>query len=212
MKFLKPSKKQVLTSSPVVLVAALATFIATHSPSDFEGTIASVQKAMVGQLVEINASEAAAYQWKIMPDNWNYKVINNGRTLLFSAVEPGDYLFICAMTKNDQVELVVHKVIILPYQPDISLLVKHWLPENYNKDDAHKLGQAFLLSAKTSTTIDELILKSSENNKEALGASLEAWKPFLVNVSTYCKRYAVSQSFEEHQNIWLQIAKELEAC
>ena len=201
--------KTALTFSPIALATILATAVAVW-PTNFDGNITSTQEAQVGELVVIEASEASSYKWQVLPDNYNYKLINDGQTLIFSAQEPGEYLFFCAMAKGSKVELAVHRVIITPYAPDVKKVIRRWLPATFNKETAHKLAYAFdNVINSNPQNVSELILKSAESNRIALGEDLSLWKPFLVKLSNYCQKNLSGRSLEEHIELWKEVSETL---
>jgi len=194
-------KTKILAATPAILTATLAAFIAFYSPSDFAGKLESVQNAQVGELVVLKASPASSYKWQVLPDNANYKLIDKGRSLIFSALVPGDYIFVCAMAKDDSVELVVHKVIVTPYKINVT---KQLVGNFRNKELAAALKRA----ASEATTIEELISKSAEYNSQV--SNLEECKPFLQRLSDYCKINMSNSSLEDHKTLWNNIASALE--
>lgn len=195
-------RTKILAASPAVLTAALAAFIAFYSPTDFNGKLDSVQMAQVGELIVIKATEASAYKWQVLPDNDNYKLTDNGRSLIFSALVPGDYIFVCAMAKGDSVELVVHKVIVEPYGPNP---VKELVGDIRSKE----LANTFRKAANEATSVDELILLSAQYNNAL--SNLEKFKPFLQRVADYCRENMSDKSLEEHKALWNKIASALES-
>jgi len=206
---MKTKTKVAASVTPVALAAALVTFIALYSPSNFDGKVDCIYQAQIGELVILEATPASAYQWQVLPDNDNYKIVNGGKTLIFSAQEIGDYIFVCAMASDNDVKLVVHKVIVTIFSVNLKSLVKRWLPSNYDKDIASKLSRAFRDSTEDAENIDDLIKNSSECNRKALGDNLEQWKPFLINFSNYCKTNLEGKSFDEHISIWIEVSKAL---
>lgn len=209
---MKTKTKAVASATSVTLTAALVTFIALYSSTDFDGKVDCVYQAQVGELVILEATPASAYQWQVLPDNSNYRIVNGGQTLIFSAQEVGEYIFVCAMAKGNEVELVVHKVVVAPFSVNLKSLVKRWLPSNYDKDIAKKLSRAFRESTEDVESVDELIERSAEYNRDALGDNLEVWKPFLIKFSNHCKTNLESKSLEEHIAVWIEVSKALKSA
>lgn len=207
------NKKSALSSSPVVAAIAIAVGVALHNPSEpFTGKVDATYAAMVGELFVIEASPADSYKWTVLSrcPSENYYLAENGKKLIFSAPESGEYVFVCAMAKGSEVELITHKIVVSPYTPSIKPLIKNWLPDNYNKEVAKRLSAALKESAASATTIEELISKSAEANRTALADDLDSWKPFLQKMSAYCQENLANKSLAEHVSFWNQVATALE--
>jgi len=206
-------KKTIIKSTPLAALAvALAVLFAANDFQSLDNKVDFVKTASVGELVELTAPDADAWAWQILPETKNYKLINSGRTLIFSAEEKGSYIFVCAYSQGNQVKLVVHKIIVGSKNNNNSnsafdKLVKSWLPKGYTKDDAHRLANAFqLATVKEHSSVAELIRFSSISNRAALGDDYEQWKPFLKDLSNYCKQNYQGKSLEDHINLWLYVA------
>ena len=208
------SKKWALAVVAVVVLALVVTggiFVyRTVSPVC---TITGPVEAQVGELVILETNGASTCQWKVIPDNGNYVVVAN--KIIFSAVETGEYTFICATAKNDNITLLTQKLIVVPYTsivPKISLKerVRTWLPSNYDKVIAAKLAVSLKAVVDSNpTSIEDLILKSAQSNRDALGPDIDLWKPFLIKFSEYCRDNLTNKSLEEHLSVWMQVSEAL---
>lgn len=218
-------KKASVLPTILIILGALAS--QAKSPS-LEPLINGLTEARVGQLVIFSAANNDSidnYSWKVicLEGYGDHKVINDGKDLIFSAEEEGRYLFICAMTRGNLVDLVIHELVVKnpepiePIKPDANLndfeiMVKSWLPvEDYSKEIAIRLAYSFdLVASANQGSIDDFLRFTQLSNRAALGVdNLETWLPFLQKLSSYCKKNMQDASYEEHVQLWLHISAAL---
>ena len=200
-----------IISVAIVTIAIGGVFV--YYTTNNNCVIVGPTEAQVGELVILEVTKTSSCQWKVIPDNDNYVVIDN--KIIFSAVETGEYTFICATVKNNTITLLSEKLVVIPYTslvPKVSLkeLVLTWLPNNYDKVTAAKLAVSLKSVVDSNpTTIEDLILKSAKSNRDALGPDIDLWKPFLVKFSEYCRDNLTDKSLEEHIAVWEQVSEAL---
>ena len=218
-------KKASILPSILIILGALAS--QAKSPS-LAPEVKGLTEARVGQLVIFSSENNDSidnYSWEVicLEGYGDYKVINDGKNLIFSAEEEGRYLFICAMTRGNLVDLVVHELVVknpVPIKPepdanlnDFEIMIKGWLPvEDYSKEIATRLAYSFDLVAGSGNqgSIDDFLRFTQLSNRAALGVdNLETWLPFLQKLSSYCKKNMQDASYEEHVQLWLHISAAL---
>jgi hypothetical protein len=208
-------KVSLLVGGVVIVLIVLVGWYLKSRP--YNTSIKSINQAEVGQLVVLTADGGSAYQWLVLPTTTNIKVIEEGRSLVFSATKEGTYTFICAMTKNGKVKLLVHTLVVgkgSPVDPEdttsFSSTVKSWLPAGYSKEAALKLAHSLELAATSrQEDVASLIKITSISNRAALGEDIKAWEPFLKSFSEYCKNNLKDKPLEDHINVWLSVAAAL---
>lgn len=170
----------------------------------------------VGELVTLDASASSAktFIWQVIPETKNFVVIEDGARAFFSSSTSGEYLIILAGADDNRVGCVTHKLTVLG-EPEIldpfTTLVKSWLPENSDPELLKALSRSFEESAKAND-VESLIKATAVANRAVLGVNLDTYKPFLVAFSTYLRVEYQSKSFEEHQQLWRNIARILKSC
>jgi hypothetical protein len=209
-----PSKKSVKENSPLILllVGVISAFLAAPS-SELDGQIKSTTSAAVGELVIFDAgvSDADAYVWHVLPNTKNYRVIDGGKQLVFSATTEGEYLFICAMTKGGKVDLVVKRLVVGPGNKNTDFNITDNLPKDFDPVVAKQLARSFRFAVESKpATIDELFTRTQISNKVILNESLEVWKPFLQSVLDHCKQNMTNATIDDYYALWLKIADTLE--
>lgn len=213
-------KKKIITTASVtaIVIAAIVSSFYLKSKA-VKCLIEAPIEAQPGQLITLEAKiPAASYTWKVIPDNKNYKIIEDGKKLIFSSQYPGTYIFVLAAAKSDTVDIVTHTINIKsksnpnpdPKPDNFIELVKTWLPENYDHNEPMLLSRSFELVALVGhEDIDKLLKITAASNRSALGDNLEKWKPFLTEVSKYCQENLDDKSIDEHIDFWFKLAKAL---
>jgi hypothetical protein len=180
-------------------------------------------KGRVGELIRFDLTNSTATQikWKLVPDVVDFESYDEGQKAVFSARAPGEYMFIIAAAMNGTVDVVTHTVTIQgppkePTTPDLSLWVPYWLyPLQLDKAEALALAQGFEATAARITPLSTpkgIIEATAEANREALGGSISAWRPFLTKLQSAMKNRAkqgLLQTPEQHKEMWLEIARGL---
>jgi hypothetical protein len=91
------------------------------------------------------------------------------------------------------------------------------VPTTTKKAEALKLATSFdtvssMIAGNGLTTPEDIIAKTAELNRTALGTSLAAWVPFLTNLQAEMKTRAEAgtlASAEQHGQLWKEIAQAL---
>lgn len=218
-------KKKIITitTTITIIIAGIISSLYFKS-SAVKCLIEAPIEAQPGELVILEAKIAAAsYTWKVIPDNENYKIIEDGKKLIFSSQYPGQYIFVLAAAKGDTVDMIVHTINIVVYEPEpepapivepavdtFIELVKTWLPEDYEHNEPMLLSRSFELVALIGhDDIDKFLKVTALSNRTSLGEELDKWKPFLEKVSQYCKENLAEKDIDAHIEFWLELAKAL---
>lgn len=197
--------------------------------------IKAPNEAKIGELVrfDVSASRAESFKWLLVPKSADFEVYNNGKRAVFSAREEGEYMFIVACAYKGTVAVTTHVVRVgnpgpkpgdypIVPKPDAGAGVAKWIPFWCSltvrpEVEARKLAESFegiasTISAGVNTTPGEIIKATSEANRQALGDSLEAWKPVLLSLQNEFKNRANAGtlvSAEQHAEMWREVAKGL---
>lgn len=182
-------------------------------------------KAKVGELVvlDVSASQANSFRWQIQQKTKNFLVIEDGRRAVFSAEVAGDYTFVIAAAKGDTVDVLVHTIKIAGVAPpgpptptdDISTKIATWcepIQSATKRDDAIKLAQSFSSVAAVitdATTPADIVEATKQSNRDALGANLKSWEPFLVALQAELKAAVAAGTLTDttsHKEMWKTIA------
>lgn len=218
-KISKETMKKV-TILPAILLMLGALASQAKSPN-LEPVVIGQTEAEVGQLVIIDSSDSKAdsYVWEMicLSGKGDYRIINNGQSLIFSATEEGSYLFICAMVRGSLVDLVIHELTVVkslikpdPNLNDFEIMIRSWLPNDYDRIIAARLAYSFDLAASNNQgDIDSFLRLTTLSNRAALGSDLKVWVPFLKKLSDYCQKNMQDASLEEHVQLWLHVSAAL---
>jgi hypothetical protein len=228
-------KKQNLIAITLVAVMVLAVIIGIALQENrkeiplidaplFEQTVdVNVAKIMltapetcsIGELVVLDASASVgtSFSWEVEPTTTNFAVIEDGKRAFFTAAKPGCYTFFCAVAKDNTVDTTIHKIRVIGpkvtvVQDDFTILVRSWLPDNCDPMLLQGLSRSFTEAA-NSETIEEMIKITASTNRAVLGLSLNDYRSFLQSFSTYLRENYQDKSLEEHQELWLNVAKAL---
>lgn len=212
-------KKYLIITGILVVVTA---FVWIQKPRILDNTDSQiVLKAPIscdiGELVELDAagSDATSFTWQVIPDTPNFRIIENGRKLLFCSGSPGEYLFILAAAKRDTVDIYVHRIIvkggtIVPPSNNFITMVEGWLPKNCSKTTLLKLSTSFeRVAAAQHNDVESLVSVTAASNRAILNGDLEVWKPFLINFSNYLKTNLKDATVQDHVVIWFKFADAL---
>ncbi len=188
--------------------------------------------AKVGELVRFDLSQSMAQsiKWIVMPATVDFEVYDKGRCAVFSAREPGDYMFIIAGAYRDTIDVVIHTLVVegLPL-PDIPLVkpnvqaniqawVSYWCAVNKRpKDETERLAVSFetiavQINAGTLQKAADIVKATAEANRTAVGDSLPEWLPVLQELQTMLKKLVGQGKLstpDQHKTLWLDIAKGL---
>jgi hypothetical protein len=193
--------------------------------------------AEIGELVrfDVSASRAEAFKWILVPESVDFEVYNDGRRATFSAREDGEYMFIVACAYESTVDVKTHIVVVgnpgpkpddyprVP-RPDSEAALGEWVPywcalTLRPEEDALKLAESFdgvaaTIAAGVNTTPAEIIKATGDSNRQALGDSVEDWKPFLLSLQNEFKKRAAAGTLvspDQHAEMWREIATGLRA-
>jgi hypothetical protein len=194
----------------------------------------------VGELIRFDVSEsnAESFKWLLVPESVDFEVYDDGKRAVFSARKPGEYMFIVACAYKGTVDVTTHVVTIVgpdpqpdPDDPDEYPVVPkpaegaslvEWMPywcsqAKRPKDETMRLAASFesvaaTISAGVNTTPQEIIAATGDANRQALGASMQAWMPVLQNLQAVLKTRAevgTLTTADQHAEAWREIAEGL---
>ncbi len=212
------------------------------TPVETEKNIAKIvikasSEAEMGQLVrlDVTASKAESFKWLLVPNSADFEVYDNGKRAVFSAREAGEYMFIVACAYKGTVAVTTHVVRVgnpvpkpgdypIVERPNTGAAISEWVPYWCSltvrpEEETRKLSESFegiaaTISAGVNTTPGDISKATSDANRQALGDSLEAWKPFLLSLQNEFKNRATAGtlvSAEQHAEMWREVAKGLRA-
>lgn len=182
-------------------------------------------KVKVGDLVVLSVEESNAvnFEWKVLPSTDNFLVIDRGRRAVFSSGNPGEFTFVVAAAKQDQVAVIIHKIqVIGEARSDfasqvVALCEKVASPSK--RDDVLLLSQSFASVAiameqgKLSTPA-EIAEATRQSNQQALGERLSDWEPFAKGLAALLfdlNKAGKLSTPDEHVAIWKEISTVLRA-
>jgi len=238
-----PETKKQSTNFPVVKLSVyegLTGFTQDKEDLQEEGAkiiIKAQTIAEVGELVrfDVSSSQAESFKWILVPESPDFEVYNDGRRATFSARKEGEYMFIVACAYKSKVDVTTHIVTVgtpgpkpnsYPNvsRPDSNAEVVDWVPywcalTQRPQDGALKLSASFdgvaaTISAGVNTTPNEIINATSESTRQALGDSIEDWKPFLLSLQNQFKDRAAAGTLvspDQHAKMWREVATGLRA-
>ena len=178
--------------------------------------------ARVGELVRLDASESTAdsYKWVLVPESVDFEVYAKGSKAVFSARQPGEYLFFVSVAKNGTVDSIVHRVRILgpPDKPsdvrDVEGHIALWL-WNVQASDEEKAALADAFDSVAEMGLGEApawIYETKRAVETALGDSKPRWDSFLKQLGGYMQQLGEAGLMiepDEHAQIWREIAQAL---
>jgi len=192
----------------------------------------------VGELIRLDVSNSTAesFRWVLVPDSVDFEVYDDGRHAVFSARKPGQYMFIVACAYKGTVDVVTHVINIgnAPVDPQVkypvvekpaegaplTTMIPYWCSQAKRpREETMKLAASFesiaaTISAGVNTTPEAIIQATSDANRNALGDSLESWKPVLLELQTKFQKLAEEGKLttaEQHAQTWREVAAGLRA-
>jgi len=171
----------------------------------------------IGEMVTIDviASNCDTFQWKVIPETKNFRVITNGQEALFCAGAPGKYIFVIAGTRDGiLMPLKAITIIVETGAPAIinsfKIKVKSWLPANADPIMLEKLAKSFERVASAGhEEVTDLVKITALSNRGILGSHLEAYKPFLLAFSAHLKANYTEATVDKHIELWFNLAATL---
>lgn len=219
--------RNLLIASLVFLGLCLPACTPAEQPKQLAGSVKVVLTApvtaRVGELVRLDASgsDATAFKWLVVPETVDFEMYDNGKKAVFSARGPGDFLFVLAVAKEGEVDLVTHKIHIVGppiAPPDATASVGEWVsfwlwdlqvtPESKVKlaDNFDRIANMNLTEAR------DWIYETQKSNRDVLGGEITAWEPFLKNLGGLLGTLADEGKLatpEDHARVWSEIAAAL---
>lgn len=180
----------------------------------------------IGDLVVISVegSHAESFKWIVMPSTDNYLVIDEGRRIVFSSGVGGEFVFIVACGLGDTCDLAVHKLTVSgePAKPatGLSSKIASWCDQvqsDNKRDECLALAQSFssvalVMEGGTLTTPVDIVKATYRSNQDALGSSLEAWRPFRNGLADELSKMSQAGELSDtasHIKVWKEVANEL---
>lgn len=207
-----------------------------------QGDVAKVvirapEVAEIGELVrfDVSASRAESFKWLLVPESADFEAYNDGKRATFSARKTGEYMFIIACACKGTVDVVTHVVTVgtpvpkpgdypIIEKPDTGAAIVEWVPYWCSltvrpEEETRKLAESFegvaaTIVAGVNTTAEDIIKATSEANRQALGDSMDAWKPVLLSLQNEFKNRANAGTLvspEQHAEMWREVAAGLRA-
>lgn len=200
-------------------------------------------EGVIGELIrfDLSASVAEAFKWLRVPETVDFEVYDNGTRAVFSARQPGEYVFVIACAYQGTVDVTTHVVAIIgpdpgpsPPDPDDNYPVipvpadgasfVEWVPywcsiARRPEAETLRLAASFesvaaTIAAGINMTPQEIVDATSRANRLALGESITLWMPVLQNLQDALKTRAVAGTLvtvEQHAVAWREIATGLRA-
>ncbi len=211
-------------------------------PVETEKNVAKIiikasSEAEIGQLVrlDVSASKAESFRWLLVPNSADFEVYADGKRAVFSAREAGEYMFIVACAYKGTVSVSTHTIRVgnptprpgdypIVERPSTGAAISGWVPywcslTGRPEKETRVLAESFegiasTISAGVNTTPQEISEATGNANRQSLGDSIEAWKPFLLSLQNEFKNRATAGtlvSAEQHAEMWREVAKGLRA-
>lgn len=190
--------------------------------------ISAPAQAAVGELVVLSVedSDASSFSWQVVPPTKHFMVIDDGRRAVFSAPNPGDYLFIVGAAKADSVDLKTHKLTVGAPVPsptpaplgDLSAKVSAIaISTKLGKPDAVVISSSFenvaaAVSAGAMTDPADIVQATKKAVQASLGPNVPAATPFLQGLQAELKSQADAGKLPDaaaHAQAWREIAAAL---
>ena len=202
----------------------------TPAPISAAVEIQAPAQAAVGELVVLSVedSDASSFSWQVVPPTKHFMVIDDGRRAVFSAPNPGDYLFIVGAAKGDTVDLKTHKLTIEGSVPtpapsptpagDLGTKVSSLAASTkLDKASASTIATSFLsvsstVSAGALTDPADIVQATKKAVQAALGPNASAATPFLQGLQVELKAQADAGKLPDataHAQAWREIAAAL---
>lgn len=221
---------RLMQSIATCLIVLLLTMPAVPRPNEMiaqDGAVAKVvlnapSSARVGELVRLDASGSSAdsFKWLLVPESVDFEVYAEGKRAVFSARTTGEFLFVLAVAKDGEVDVITWKITVIgpPDAPAADASVGDWVVFwlwELNVTPQSKLALADNFDRIASLNLvdaREWIYETSKSNREVLMAEYAAWEPFLKKLGGLLGELADSGQLttpEDHARIWKEIAAAL---
>lgn len=192
---------------------------------DISLVVEAPTKVKIGDLVvlSVEKSNAVSFEWIVLPSTDNFLVIDEGRRAVFSCGESGEFIFIVACAKGDDVRVKYHKLVVTgPPKPEdgiksVIVALCDRVESQSKRDDVLKLAQSFSSVAAAMaqggnwTPVD--IAKATKiSNQDALGERLTDWNPFAEGLAKTLQQMNSEGKLvttEDHIAVWRKIADAL---
>jgi len=196
----------------ITIVTGSAFFICPYNSK----TILTAPKTVeIGELIILDASqsEAASFEWKVIPETPNFIIIESGERAFFSSSIVGKYLFIVATANGNKVDCIIHEIeVVKEKKKDVFVeMIKSWLPEKNNPVLLSALARSFEEST-NAKDLETLLNTTAIANRVVLGNNLELYKPFLAQLSEYLQKNYQDATLQKHLELWFKIAETLKTC
>lgn len=188
---------------------------------DMQLIVKAPETCVVGEMVTIDAtaSNCDTFEWKVIPETNNFRVITNGQEALFCASAPGKFIFVIGGTRDGilmplkDITVIVEASIASPLIiPDdaFTIKVKSWLPTNIDPVILEKLAKSFeRVASANHKDVASLVKTTALSNRGILGPQLEMYKPFLVAFSVHLKTNYTEATIDKHVELWFNLAATL---
>lgn len=180
--------------------------------------IRAPETCRIGEMVTIDVTSSTAdnFEWLVIPETKNFRVITNNQEALFSAESPGTFVFIIAAIRDGSL-LPMGKISITvvpgtkpPLVTDFIIKVKDWLPPNADPMILEKLARSFERVASAGhKDVADLVKTTALSNRAILGAQLPQYKTFLVAFSAHLKANLTEATIDDHIELWFSLAAAL---
>lgn len=194
--------------------------MAQQSVTPPEIVLVAPTRGRVGELIrfDLTKTKADSIKWLLKPSSADFESYDEGRKAVFSARTPGEYMFIIAVAKGGQVNVITHTIKIegppkKPTTPDLTQWIPYWLyPLQLPKEEALTLAQAFEDTANRITplsTAEGIIEATREATHAALGTNTSAWSPLMAKLKSAMQNRAKEGKLitpEQHKEMWLEIS------
>jgi hypothetical protein len=220
--------QRMLTQDPVLTQADVVLTNEDAEVTENEGVtleIVAPAKVNTGDLVVLSVdSNAATFEWIVLPSTDNFLVIDEGHRSVFSSGVPGEYTFICAGAKDNRVKVTYFKIQVVGTDQSVVSSKVRALCEKVDDSptkvgETHRLSQSFLnvvvdMRANPNMKPGEIALETREQNKLALGDRISAWQPFadgLAELLGQLHKAGKLATVDDHIKVWMEIAETLRA-
>ncbi len=179
------------------------------------------ETCVIGEMVTIDAtaSNCDTFEWLVIPETIDFRIITNGQEALFTSRAPGTYVFIIAGTRDgvlmplkDITVIVEASIVPLPVIVDdvFATKVKSWLPVNTDPKILEKLAKSFERVASAGhTEVATLVKITALSNRGILGPQIAQYKSFLIAFSGHLKTNYTDATIDEHIELWFNLANVL---
>lgn len=205
---------------------APAPVVVVVDPNQADVVVEASTTIKVGELaiIDVSKSNADSIVWKVKPETKNFKVFDNGRVAVFSSEAEGEYLFFISGAKAGTVDGEIVVITVgkgsVPLPVSVSTKVPTWLAKVASpskRDEAIRLAQSFssvASMATSSTPPGDIVAMTVKSNRDALGNSIKAWEPFLLDLQAELEARAAAGALstaDAHVALWREISQALAA-